>query len=112
MDRLKQYLTLPMAIVLVGGGVCFVLLLRFVPRDTLEWALGANGLVWAALALFARSPVDHVAIKSGAIGTLEEFNLAARIKEAQAPLPPTPPPASDPTPSSTSTELPPEPPSA
>lgn len=100
MDRLKQYLTLPMAIVIVGGGLCFVGLLAVVPRDTLQWALGANGLVWALIALFARSPVDHVAIKDGSLASLEDFNLAARVKAAQAPLP-----ASDPMPS-TSTPIP------
>lgn len=109
MDRLKQYLTLPMAIVLVGGGLCFTGLLAVVPRDTLQWALGANGLVWTLIALYARSPIDHVALKDGRIGTIEDFNLAARVKAAQAPAPaPTREPASDPTPS-TSTPIPAEP---
>lgn len=59
MKKLKSVITLPMALVVCAGAACFVSILLWAPADAKDFLFGANGLVWAAVSYFLRSPSEQ-----------------------------------------------------
>lgn len=55
MDKLKA-MPWPFAAVLITGGVCFTAILLWGPPDIKVHLVGANGIVWVAVAYFLESP--------------------------------------------------------
>jgi hypothetical protein len=55
MDKIK--LSLPAAILLAVGGLCFTAIVLWATEDTKQWLLGANGLVWTVVGIFVQSPL-------------------------------------------------------
>jgi hypothetical protein len=55
MDKLKE-MPWPFAAVLITGGICFTAIVLWGPPDIKVQLVGANGIVWAAVAYFLESP--------------------------------------------------------
>lgn len=58
MEKLKSWMTWPIAAVLIAGAVCFAAIVMFAPPETQTLLFGANGLVWSIVAAYLRSPRD------------------------------------------------------
>ncbi len=57
MDRLRAFVTWPIAAVLIAGAGFFTLIVLFAPPGTRETLLGANGLLMTLIGILLRSPL-------------------------------------------------------
>ena len=62
MNKLK--LSLPAAILLAVGGLCFTAIVLWATEDTKQWLLGANGLIWTIVGVFMQSPLGRRLVSS------------------------------------------------
>lgn len=56
MNKLKDWITWPVAVVLIAGGLSFTAIALWAPPDAREALLGANSLIWTLIGLYAHQP--------------------------------------------------------
>lgn len=59
LDKIKKFVTWPIAFVLVGGGLVFGAVAIWAPPEARELLLGANGFVCTVFGIAMRSPLTQ-----------------------------------------------------
>lgn len=75
MSKLKEWMTWPIAAVVIVGGLIFGAIVIFAPADARTELIGANGLLWTLVASYLRSPRETVSVKAGPLVMLLAASL-------------------------------------